>query len=310
MILGYLNPEELAGGGIKVDFERCLRVFKRELAEPLGLSLHEAAMGVHRIANANMQKAIRAVTVERGRNPAHFAMLAFGGSGPVHGATLASSMNISEVIIPAAAGLFSALGLLFADLTCQLSRTYFHKVDHLSWSNLRAAAADMRAQASAVLTAEHIDARQQSVQVSADVRYVGQSHELPVLISQGASQLIDRATLSRTFTAEYLNRYGHSLPDGELEIVNLHVEARRVSADPRSWVQVKTTQRSRAERRCYFPHLGFVTTAIIGRGSLGAELVPGPMIIEEYDSTTVVPPAWTAALDEHGNIRLRAEEHA
>ncbi len=306
MILGYLNPDELAGGGIKVDLERCRHFFSRNLAEPLGLSPEEAALGVHRIANANMQKTIRAVTVERGRNPAQFAMLAFGGSGPVHGATLASSLKIGEVIVPAAAGLFSALGLLFSDLSHHVTLTYFHKLGTLNWDGLGATVEDLRGEAAAILASEHIAPDQISVRVSADLRYVGQAHELQLTLSNAKGELIARSHLVAAFTERYRGRYGHALPDGDLEIVNLRAEARRSNPGTAEWPRLGDGRHKRSSsRRCYFADLGFVTTSILGRRDLSHDPRVGPLIIEEYDSTTVVPPGWIAQLDDHGNIRLQ-----
>jgi len=259
------------------------------------------------MANANMQKAIRAVTVERGRNPAQFVILAFGGSGPVHGATLASSLEIGEVIVPAAAGLFSALGLLFSDLSHHVTRTYFHKLDTLDWNELRAAVEDLRGEAAAILASEHIAPDQISVRVSADLRYVGQAHELQLTLSKATGELIARSHLVEAFTERYRGRYGHALDDGDLEIVNLRAEARRSNAGTVGWPRVDGGRHKRSSsRRCYFADRGFVTTSILGRQDLSCDPRLGPLIIEEYDSTTVVPPGWSAQLDDHGNIRLRA----
>lgn len=308
LILGYLNPSQLAGGGIQVDIELCRDVLTRKLARPLRMTLEEAALGVHRIANANMKKALRAVTVERGRDPSQFSMLAFGGSGPVHGATLAEELKIREVIVPSAAGLFSAFGLLFADLTHHVTQTYFHRLGDVDWAELARAVEQLRARASEVLAAQHAAGREVSIVVSGDVRYVGQTHELQVPLSEAADRLRDRDAVTRAFTDEYEIRYGHSLPGAELEVVNLRATATLPRAAEVEWPRFSHSDRSDDTRRCFFADEGFVTSAVIGRSALGAGPVPGPAVIEEYDSTTVVPPGWTAALDRHGNIRLRFKE--
>jgi N-methylhydantoinase A len=305
MVLGYLNPEALAGGGIQVELDRCREVFARSVAEPLGLSLEEAALGVHRIADANMQKAIRAVTVERGRDPARYSMLAFGGNGPVHGATLAELLKIDRVVVPPAAGLFSSLGLLFADLTYESVQSVLAELETLAWPDLESMITALAERTTAELLAERRTGGEIRVRVAADMRYRGQNHELEITIADDAERLAGLAELRRRFEEEYSVQYGHRLEDTEIEIVNLRAVARQIGASTQQWPRT-TGGEPPAEyaRQAYFAGTGFTTTAVIGRANLRGADRSGPLIIEDYDTTTVVPPGWSAELDDHGNIVL------
>jgi N-methylhydantoinase A len=308
MVLGYLNPRSLAGGGIEVDLQRCQDVFARSVAQPLGFGLEEAALGVHRIANANMQKAIRAVTVERGRDPSRYSMLAFGGNGPVHGATLADALKIERVIVPPAAGLFSALGLLFADLTFESVRSVLEDLETLDWQALESTVAELRGGTTGELLAQRSTAGGIRVRVAADMRYRGQNHELQIPIADEDDRLVDLAELRRRFGDEYTLQYGHRLDDTEIEIVNLRAIARQIGASTQQWPRTDGGEPPpERSRQAYFADTGFVSTSVIARANLRGAGRGGPLIIEDYDTTTVVPPRWNAELDDYSNIVLTAE---
>ena len=327
VVLGYLNPESLAGGSVLIRSERAQEAIATRLAGPLGRDVVETAFGVHTVANANMMKAVKAVTTYRGRDPRDFTLVAFGGSGGVHAVDLARVLQVRRVVLPVAAGVFSALGLLFSNLEMNETVPFLHLTADAPLDE-----AERRYAALADRIASVVGGPHEAIRFSrqADVRFAGQAYELTVPFGEvsdegedgapgkdkgngsgpnpGNAKLGARAVddLCVRFEAEHLARYGHAF-SGEfpVEIVNLRLVGTRRPAgivepapfEPSS--HIGTDER----RQVYFgPSTGRVGTPIIGRGRLGAASRPGPMIIEEYEGTCVVPPDCAARLDRLGNV--------
>jgi len=327
VVLGYLNPESLAGGSVPIRFERARESIATRLASPLGRDVVETAFGVHTVANANMMKAVKAVTTYRGRDPRDFTLIAFGGSGGVHAVDLARVLQVRRVVLPVAAGVFSALGLLFSNLEMNETVPFLHPAEDapLDEAERRYAALAERIAAVVGGSREEIEFARQ-----ADVRFAGQAYELTVPFGEarnepagegrggvggngsgpeaGAFGLDARAVadLCTRFEAEHLARYGHAF-SGEfpVEIVNLRMVGTRRPAGLVEPAPFDPASRPGpdARRRVYFgPATGLVDTPVIGRGRLEVEPRSGPVIIEEYEGTCVVPPDCTARLDALGNV--------
>jgi N-methylhydantoinase A len=299
LILGYLCPTQLAGGAIRLNPNRAEQVLNEHIALPLSLDLIEAAYGVFRVATANMVRALKAVSTYRGRDPRDFTLLAFGGNGPVFAVALARALEMRRVIVPPAAGLFSALGLLEADFEQHYVRTVM-----LASS---AAAADELTRALEELEnlARH-DGRQRTLQCSrfADLRYRGQAFELTIPVPNHRLNADDIATLAEDFGREHERTYGHRAQDEPVEIVNVRLVAR---LERERWSAARGPLhdgrlKSISTRTAYFGRdVGRQPTAVVTRAEL-ASARSGPLIVEEYDATTVVPPGTTAYLDESGSI--------
>src|SRR5881396_1654581 len=197
VVLGYINPEYFAGGSIRLEPAAAARAVETKVARPLGLALEDAAWGIHAIVNTNMELATRVVSIERGRDPRDLTLVAFGGSGPVHGCRLAQALGIPRVILPAAAGVAAALGLLAADVKFDVSRTYVRKLDAVSLDYLNAMFREMERQALQVIRESVISGSVTLVRV-ADARYVGQGYELNVPVPSGE---LDVAALGRVRAA-------------------------------------------------------------------------------------------------------------
>jgi N-methylhydantoinase A len=308
VVLGYINPRQLAGGNQKVDAAKAEAILKAKVAERLGLSLLDSAYGVHVIANAAMTRALRSVSTERGRDPADFALCAFGGSGPIHAVGLAQAMDIRTVIVPPHPGLFSAFGLLTASMSHHYSQTFRCAVKGASPDRLDAVFGDLERQAISDLRRLGFEPRRFKLLRFADLRCVGQSH---ALTRPMASRRVDAALVRRTdsgFRADYERVYGYK-PQGEtIEFMTLRVVAE--GARPRAYVAGRRSTRPtpdeetpRSVRTAYFGSaLGTIATPVIDRHHLSAYANRGPFIVEEYDSTTVVPPGASARLDRWGNI--------
>jgi N-methylhydantoinase A len=307
VILGFLNPRELAGGAVKLNAKRSHEIFEAKVARRLGLPLAEAAYGAHVIAASNMMRAIRAVSSERGRDPREYALFAFGGNGPLFAAGMAAQLEMRRIVIPPAPGLFSSFGLLFADVEHHLVRTWRRLARLMEPKELGDVFARMEAEARAQLGAEGFAPASIRIKRSADCRYEGQSYELTVPVEAGAVNAATVAALAEGFGQEHQRTYGHrGAPDEPVEIVSLRVVGQGIPDKPRvpERLSVDRTGPGKAggSRRVYFgPELGWRETPIIDRPDLATPRV-GPYIVEEYDATCVIPPGSRASLDGHGNI--------
>jgi N-methylhydantoinase A len=302
VVLGYINPRVVAGGAVPIDAGRAAAALAR-VAGPLGLALAAAAYGVYTLANASMIRAIKAVTTYRGRDPRDFALLAFGGSGPVHAAAMARLLGIRRVVVPPAPGLFSAVGLLQAVHEQDFVQTFFAPLAGLAPAALTSAFAALEARARAALAAEGLGGAAVVCDRLADLRYVGQAYELTVPAPAGALGPADLTALAARFGQEHERTYGHRADDEPVELVNLRVVA-RVAGGARPPLRLPAGAAAGAgERLAYFgPPDGWRPAPVLARADLAATPRPGPLIVEEYDATTVVPPGCAAWRDQWENI--------
>jgi N-methylhydantoinase A len=306
LILGYLNPRRLAGGAVKLNAARAHEVFEDKVARRLGLPLAEAAHGAHLIAASNMMRAIRAVSSERGRDPREYALFAFGGNGPLFAAGMAQQLEIRRVVVPPAPGLFSSFGLLYADVEHHYVRTWRRLAAEVDPAALADVFRRMEGEATAQLATEGFTGAAVRVGRLADCRYHGQSFELTVPVTGDAVSTDTVAALGEAFGREHERTYGHRAgPEEPVEIVSLRVVAQGIPDRPRVPERIRLdrpgTGGDPASRRVYFGGLGWRETPILDRPDL-AEPRVGPVIVEEYDATCVVPPGARAALDASGNI--------
>jgi N-methylhydantoinase A len=312
LILGFLNPTELAGGAVKLNAARAYEVFEARIARPLGLPLAEAAHGAHMIAASNMMRAIRAVSSERGRDPREYALFAFGGNGPLFAAGMARQLEMRRIVVPPAPGLFSSFGLLFADVEHHYVRTWRRLVRHVRAEDLAEVFGRIEAEARAQLAAEGFAGDAMRIRRSADCRYEGQSFELTVPVADGAIDARSVAGIAEAFGREHERTYGHRAGDDEpVEIVSLRVVGLGIPDGPRvpDTLRVDRAGAGRAggTRRVYFgPDLGWRDTPILDRPDLATPR-EGPAIVEEYDATCMIPPGARAALDRDGNIVIELE---
>ncbi len=306
VVLGYINPDHLVGGALKLNAARARDTLARDVARPLGLTVEQAALGAHRIAASNMIRAIRAVSTERGRDPREFTLFAFGGNGPLFACGLADALGMKRIVVPPSAGLFSSFGLLYADVEHHFSRTFRRQLRGSDLAAIDQAWRELANDARSQLEIEGFAGDRASVTRSAAMHYVGQSFELVVPVPDGPIDEALARRLEEAFGEEHERVYGHRAgPDEPVELVSIQVVGRGLREGPGVPERLHP---SRAEpepgaaRRAYFgePH-GWIETRICRRSDL-ATPVTGPAIIEEYDSTTVITPGATARLDAGGNI--------
>ena len=305
VVLGYLNPEHLAGGALSLNAEKAHQSLHDKIAAPLSLSSPDAAHGVYRIAAANMARAARAVSLERGRDPREFVLCAFGGNGPLHATELAESLGMKRILIPPSPGLFSAFGLLYADIAYHLVQTYKRLLTELDAGEFKETLGRLEASAREGLMAEGETTAQVILQRAVDLRYAGQSSELTLpIVDSDIGQPQFFYTLGERFAADHERTYGHRAPDDPIEIVNIRLTALIPTAKSQfSSLQPRNSQSLTSNRRCYFGgETGWLEVPVLSREGLGSESEAGPFIIEEYDTTILVPPRCTARRDEWGNI--------
>ena len=312
VVLGYIRPGPLADGDVVVDAELARRSVADHIAAPLGLDLLAAAFGIHQIANATTMRALRQVSTERGRDPREFTLVAFGGAGPIHAAGLASELAIRSVVIPPLPGLFSAMGLLFSGIEHHAVRSCLLSRQELSADALEAVQAELRRDLLHTFAGEGHTEDEVALRYSADVRFRGQTSEINVPVASGSWGPAELAALQEAFADEHERLYGHrSDPDNPVEVVTMRAIGRAGVAEMSDRLRpaAATAGESRDRSAWFGPSAGSIDTPVCRREDLqhGAR---GPLLIDEYDTTIVVPPGLRARIDDHLNVHIELEEEA
>ncbi len=309
LLLGRLSSEAFLGGRMALDVGLARDAIRERIAEPLGLSLEEAAEGIVRVVNAGMIKGIRVVSVAKGYDPREFTLVTFGGAGPLHAAELAAELNIPKVLVPIAPGVTSAMGLLMADLRHDLVRTALLSSVDAAPADLGEVYAELESEALAQMEREGVSREEVSLVRTADVRYLGQGYELEVPVSGGDVTASELGALYARFHEAHTQAYGFALRDSPLEIVNLRATAIVTLPQPTlggaELAGENNPARALREHRDVFFHNEPRPSAIYDRSKLLAgDRIEGPAIVEQFDSTTVVWPGQSANIDRYGNLFL------
>jgi N-methylhydantoinase A len=307
VVLGRLIPTAFLGGSMALDLEQAQKAVG-SIADRLGTSLEEAALGIIRIVNANMEGAIRVISVERGSDPRDFMLTAFGGAGPLHACELAAALQIPRVFIPKTPGVLSALGMLAADIIKDYVRTIMISSQEAG-AIVEKAFSELKEQGRAELAKEGFSSAQIAIEPSLDLRYVGQSYELTVPFEEDIERAISH------FHAAHEKRFGYNDPGERVQVVNVRLKARGVVTRPileRQEEQRDALATAQEARPVVFAGAnGTIThdTAIYEREKLvPATSIQGPAIITQYDTTTVIPPEWQARVDILGNLIAERKE--
>ncbi len=307
VVLGYINPAYLVGGSLPLNAAKSQQAIEEKAARPLGLSVEHAAYGAHQIAAANMIRAIKSVSTERGRDPREYVLFAFGGNGPLFAAGMATALNMKRIVVPPVPGLFSSFGLLCAKVEHHYSRTFRRLLRQVDLAELNAAWSTMVATASDQLAAEGFAGTSAEVTRSANLHYQGQTYELTVPVGSGAIDHGAISAIEEAFGKEHERTYGHRAgPDEPVELVTILVTGHGLASKTKVPERIRSSRaepKAQAPRQAYFgPQTGWLKTPVLGRSALSATARPGPLIIEEYDATCLVPPNANAMLDIRGNI--------
>ena len=311
LVLGRLDAAHFLGGGMTLDEAASARVID-DLAAQLGLDRQVAAEGVLTVINANMANAIRSRTVEKGLDPRDFCLVAFGGAGPLHGAEVAAILGIPEVLVPAHPGICSAMGLMTTDLKYDTVRTVFARSDRLDPAVLGADFDSMAEDLTAQLRLDGIDPALATFARGADLRYFGQGYELRVEVPAGTLDAAAAKVMIDAFHARHAAEYGHAFPDKPVEIVNARLTASAPSEKLQAVPAPEGGSLAAALARtapCVFrtkDGLQAFDTPRYERDRLPLdEAIPGPAIVLQTDTTTVVPPGATITALRDGNLIIR-----
>jgi len=308
-VLGRLSPA-LSGGELSLDVDAARDAIRTRIAEPLGLGVEDAAEGILRVVNANMVRAIRVMTIERGVDPRHFALLPFGGAGALHGSELGRTLGLSHVVVPVAPGNFSALGLLVAPVRYDLVQSLQVRDDDLEAGAVERAYAALEEKVRAQLAADEIESDEVTVQRRADLRYVGQAFELSVPVPDGPLTAADLSEVITQFHGSHERHYGFQKPGEPVELVILRVSLLAAAAGTRSMAAIPAAEGDAAPtttRPAYFAG-SWVDTPLYDRETLRAgHSFAGPAIVQESGSTTVVSPGDRVTVDQFGNLVLTME---
>jgi N-methylhydantoinase A len=306
LVLGYLDPAFFLGGRMALDVEAARRAIEERVARPLGLSLPEAAWGIHRLANESMASAARIHAVERGKDVARFPVFAFGGAGPVHAYGVALILRSPGVIYPLGAGVISTVGFLVAPMAFDFVRTLPGALDALDWAAVNAALEGMETEGRAIL-GRTLPAEQIAFRRSADMRYRKQGYEIRVPVPSGRLAAAHRDEMFRRFEDVYRALYGHAVQATPVDVVSWRVVA--TGPRPRLALRKATGDGSlesarKGQRRAWLPEQrDFAEVPVYDRYALGSGAAfPGPAIVEERESTVVIGTEARARVDEWGNL--------
>lgn len=310
LVVGRINPNYFLGGEIQVSLDKA-RQSMQEIADFFDISIEEAAMGVIRLADANMINALKLVSVRRGYDPREFTIVAFGGGGSMHAAALGRELRVKQIVVPTAPAVFSAWGMLMADLRNDYIRTRVIRTDQITPAALNRIFAEMEQQATEELAAEKVEKSLMVFQRFADMRYLGQEHTVKVPIPGGKLTKKDLAEINERFHQLHEHAYTFRLAS-PIELVNFHLTALGQVEKPRITRLNKDNARTvegayKGDRQVIFDS-GFVKTPTYERDRLpvGVTLY-GPLIVEEPAATTVVFPGQRLSVDEYGFLHIEEE---
>jgi N-methylhydantoinase A len=308
LVLGYLDPGYFLGGRMVLDLAAARRAIEERIAGPLGLAVEAAAWGIHQVANENMANAARVHALERGKDPHRFPVFAFGGAGPVHGYRLAEALGAPALIAPFGAGVMSTVGFLAAPLAFDFVRSFPGRLEDLDWARANALLAEMQAEGQALLEGSGVAVDTIVHRREADMRYVGQGHEIRVPLPAGELGAGDADAIVAEFERVYRELYGRLGPPVPVEVINWRV----MSSGPAPALRLQTPAGPSGEaaaalkgrRAAYFPELGgYHDTPVYDRYALapGARF-DGPAIVEERESTVIVGPRGACRVDQQRNL--------
>ena len=307
VVLRRLLPEAFLGGTMALDVTAAYRVVAG-IAEQLQTSVEEAALGIIRVINANMEAAIRVVSVERGCDPRQMTLVAFGGAGPLHACELAMTLRIPRVLVPTVPGVLSALGMLVADTRKDYVRTIMLPAEQAQ-ERVSEVVKELEEQGQAALLNEGIDGEQIILERFLDIRYTGQSYELSVPLEKNFVEAVE------CFHAAHQQRFGYSDTTKSVQIVNVRLKGRGRAVRP----EIARQECLSTQEACPVSshQVGFANneaivyhqTSIYQRAQLLAGMrLSGPALVLQYDTTTVIPPEWRGRIDEIGNLVLAYKE--
>jgi N-methylhydantoinase A len=314
LVLGRLDPDMLLGGKVPIDTSLAHAVIDQRVAKPMGISVRKAALGIIKVINSNMALAIRSNSVARGIDPREFALVPFGGAGPLHAVALAEAVAVKDIIVPVAPGITAAMGLLQTDLQYEHARTLvasLTRIDEAAVRRIDELVADLLEQCRRDLVNDGTPSERQQFQKLAECRYQGQGFELRARLPDGPINLANVKEVVANFHQQHRLDYGYHFEDGEVELITVRV----IGSEAVPPLKFATIEPANGQgigdallycRPTTFDDGRTLKTARYDRGRLKAgHLVPGPAILVQHNATTLLPPGYTGAVTEHGNLHVR-----
>ncbi|MFB8339829.1 hydantoinase/oxoprolinase family protein [Brucella cytisi] len=315
IVLGRLDPDLVLGGDLRLDPALSHKAIEEKIARPLGMSITEAALGILRIINSNMALAIRSNSVARGIDPRQFSILPFGGAGPLHGVALAEAVHARDVVVPVAPGITAAVGLLKTDLQYEHTEAVIVELNGATDTQIERinrTAAALRERVIAELEADGIPREHHQVQIVAECRYQGQGFELRAAMPESPLTQLNKKSVVTSFHDQHHLDYGYSYRDAEVELITLRVIG-KASIDRLNIPKLQVSDGSSINRALKFKRPTTfddgqtLETPRYDKSKLFArDKVPGPAIVVQHDSTTLVPPGYVAEVLDYGNMRVCA----
>ncbi len=314
LVLGLIDPDYFLGGAIRLDRSKAAAAIETGLAQPLGVTTEEAAVGIYRTISANMGNALRNVTIEKGYDPREFVLVAYGGCSSLFIANISRELNIRSILIPERAAVFSAFGACVADVKRDVAQTYYHALP-LDITDVNAALGTLKDAARGLVLRDGIEPDAISVACEADMRIHGQIWEITVpLPSEPLSGEAGNATIYDAFRTEYARKYGEGLvgDPSQCDVLNLRVVATGSKPKPEmirfegSAGKEEEHTAVKASRLVFLPETGaWNDVDIIDGQALRAGItICGPAVVERKNTTIYVPPDWNLKVDEYHNCRL------
>ncbi|MCH2509830.1 MAG: hydantoinase/oxoprolinase family protein [Dehalococcoidia bacterium] len=310
LLLGRLLPDRFLGGRMTLDRDRVVGLMQ-VLAGQINADANQTALGINRVVNANMERAIRTISLERGYDPRLFTLVPFGGAGPMHACELAQELGIPRILVPSNPGILSALGVAIADIVKDYSRTIMLRGADLDRSRIDEEFQGMEGQARTEMAGEGLAVDKMAARRFLDVRYVGQSFELTVDYPSQTTKTDLAKVIGDNFYKAHLRRFGYADRAEPVEVVNLRlkleVAMEKPSVQPQTTSAPDSAHALIGETEVVY-HQGALTSPLYQREQLTCgNVVSGPALIIQMDSTTVLPPGWAGAVDPFGNLLLEPE---
>jgi N-methylhydantoinase A len=311
VVLGRLAPDAFLGGAMRLDRDAAAESLRSRIADKLGVDLERAASGMLEVATSSMANVVRSVTLQRGLDPRDFTLFAYGGGGPLHASAVARELSIGTVIVPQAPGLFSAIGMLRADLRRDYVQTLFARLDTVSMHELEVQYRRLEEEGRTALEACGVPTHQVTYERAADMRYVGQEHAVTVRMPASMQDEASRAAMKRLFDAAHQQHYSHSASEEPADVVSLRVTAigrlpKPALTEGPAGAVMPPVEARKADRLVVFDGHGPLSTTVFDRSALLAgNVIEGPAVIEEDASTTLLCPGDVATVNRYGHIAVR-----
>lgn len=310
LVLGYLDPEFFAGGKIKLDRKAASQAIEEHIAQPLGLSVQDAAAGMYQVINTNMAQGVREISIKRGFDPREFPLVAAGGAGPLHASMICHELEIPMFIVPRESSIFCAAGMLMSDLQHDFVRSFVSAFDHIDWGQLNALITEMIQRGAGLLAEEHIREERRRFSLNLDCRYLKQYHEVSLPVALEVVRKGDAAAIADAFHLEHKRMYGYSLEQegASVELINVRLRAVGLTDKP-SYTQEAYAGKDagaalKGERSIHIPEDRTSKSVPVydGHKTRHGNRIAGPALIEQVNTTVLVSPSYDCVCDRYGSF--------